>query len=839
MSAYAEYRRAYEANWAPRGFHRFERSARWNQLNDSINAVREEVPLPPGNGQAEASLDPAEAQAAQEIRRRFIESLEARGVEPEHAEEIYRVELAKTGYDAARTIAAADRFKEAVAGIRRDMTGRHGEPRGWTNEAREEYRAFIAQTRCDLFHNFIVREASTLQEARIAEMPPREKSVYRKAMDTWTARPRWQRVIISSAAITLGVAALSPVGLGLGAAATMFSGRVVRGMLTMGYAQAAAGAVGAASEMIYFRGARQGRAAEVAGRARNFNLREVSLADELHRRHEDAEAADKRRKAILKGLAAMAVAGYGAYDGMEHAKAMSGGAADTGTGSGTPEGEGTATGADTTEPTETPPTEEPSTETEPATPPHYPNQTPESPGAKIPRPRWGPYPENIVEGGAPPVPPEVPRSSSGPFPPGMEPPRGGDAPLNEVPRSNQGPFPPGMEPDHDGKVPPGGFEQRMEGASFDEPVNNGAGPGLQFASRVEFAGDGHGSTVSATEANLEATFDKELATIRKGEGVWHAVRRQLMAQVEHDPARFRLSPEDLEDANRVREAVNRETQRILTEEKMIGSDGSEVRVAHPGAVVGLAGDRIVISEGDTYRWEPGAKAEPLAAEVENDVQIADGQPSLPTEAAGIDPVDQSFNPKDGRYVEYLNKEGTLRGALENQMRSHLGEYFGSLPSANRSEVIGFLNHYIEAHPSLIGQKLGGELFDPGSEVNFSGVFENRALLREAIAFPEEARMLRTLGFSPEDYLNYDYVNILRNIRVEEYLRHFDPRITGITGSSVGETEYFIHSGRAATVEINEAHLGLAELIRNLARTHDVNGMSLGDFVRNYGSLRSQ
>lgn len=769
LGAYKEYRKTYEANWAPRGFGaRFSRTADWNRLNDSIRAVLTEFPLPPGNAEAERSSDPAVATVAADNRRRFVESLESRGIDPIHAGEIYRVELAKSEYDAARTAVAVKAFKGEASRIRQNMTRRYGEARTWTPEARQEYQAFIAAARGNLFHNFIIREAAILREARVAEMPPREKTIYRKAMEGWISRPRWQRILVSSAVTTLGVAAFSPVGIGVGAAAAMFSSRVVRGLNAMMNVQIAAGLAGAASEAVYFRGARKDRERAMHARARSFNLKNISIADEIHERHEDAEAADKRRKAILKGLAGMAIAGIAVYEGFQDVEAVedartggTGGEMNSGDESGI-EGEGgDVHGYDGAE----------------------------ADLKNAPQPET---PDDIIPGGKSSAPPEVPRSSSGPFPPGME---------------------PGEQP-----VPQGNFEGHIQDTS----------------PPAEAAVDG--GDVGTAEATTENNFDKELATIREGEGVWHAVRRQLMARVEKDPKHFGLSEDDLADAAKVKEAVNRETQRILIEEKMIGSDGSEVRVAHPGAVVGLEEDHIVISEGDTYDWKPAARAEPIPAEVDNNVRIADGQPPSPAETGGADPVEQYFDPKEGGYIEYLNDGGGLKGALENQVQSRLGGYFNTLPSVSRGEVIEFLSQYIEAHPSLIEQRIGGDSLNPTETVNFTELFADKNILREALRFPDEARMLRAMGFSPDEYLGYDYVNILRDVPAEDYLRRFDPHIGG---GSIGETEYFIQNGRTAGIEISHAHVALADFIRDLARTHDIKGMPLGDFIRNYGALRSQ
>src|SRR3989344_2381585 len=63
----------------------------------------------------------------------------------------------------------------------------------------------------------------------------------------------------------------------------------------------------------------------------------------------------------------------------------------------------------------------------------------------------------------------------------------------------------------------------------------------------------------------------ELATVKKGEGVWDVVRRQFKDMVDHKQnlERFGLKPEDLNDAGKVRAALNRETANYLIEEKYL------------------------------------------------------------------------------------------------------------------------------------------------------------------------------------------------------------------------------------------------------------------------------
>ncbi len=83
----------------------------------------------------------------------------------------------------------------------------------------------------------------------------------------------------------------------------------------------------------------------------------------------------------------------------------------------------------------------------------------------------------------------------------------------------------------------------------------------------------------------------ELATIKKGEGVWHAVYRQLEDQVHRNPLKFGLKPEDLENAAKVKQVLNKETMNLLIKNHYIDPEkGVELRIVNPGTKVILEDD---------------------------------------------------------------------------------------------------------------------------------------------------------------------------------------------------------------------------------------------------------
>ncbi len=170
----------------------------------------------------------------------------------------------------------------------------------------------------------------------------------------------------------------------------------------------------------------------------------------------------------------------------------------------------------------------------------------------------------------------------------------------------------------------------------------------------------------------------ELASIKKGEGAWHAVRRQLEKQFKHDPAKFGLKPEDLKDSAKLRLALNKETARILVENKILKSGGAEVRIRDIGTKVILRdGNKIEISGGKTYDWHPSKAKEEFNIPLKGlrDTQWIDnqrtfllGKPSL-LEKAGVNRwlVSDAADTYKGAVGEIINADH-VRGlsALEQE-----------------------------------------------------------------------------------------------------------------------------------------------------------------------------
>ena len=121
----------------------------------------------------------------------------------------------------------------------------------------------------------------------------------------------------------------------------------------------------------------------------------------------------------------------------------------------------------------------------------------------------------------------------------------------------------------------------------------------------------------------------ELATIKKNEGVWHAIYRQLEDRLHQNPSKFGLRPEDLEDADRIKNVLNNQTGKLLVDQGYIKAGGREIGITRPGVKVFLDPDNnIRIEDGNNpiYEWnrevdgitktvDEGFQTEQVAAEI--------------------------------------------------------------------------------------------------------------------------------------------------------------------------------------------------------------------------------
>lgn len=97
----------------------------------------------------------------------------------------------------------------------------------------------------------------------------------------------------------------------------------------------------------------------------------------------------------------------------------------------------------------------------------------------------------------------------------------------------------------------------------------------------------------------EAIKALELATVHKGEGIWHAVYRQLDSQVHTHPDQFGLTPEQLEDHEKLTRILNAETAKLIHENGL-----ADQGISQENTIVGVVDGKIKIVGGDTYTIKP-------------------------------------------------------------------------------------------------------------------------------------------------------------------------------------------------------------------------------------------
>lgn len=195
----------------------------------------------------------------------------------------------------------------------------------------------------------------------------------------------------------------------------------------------------------------------------------------------------------------------------------------------------------------------------------------------------------------------------------------------------------------------------------------------------------------------------DLATIKKGEGVWNPVRRQFEYLInKRDPETLnslKLKAEDLSDGRKVTAAINKATYNFLVKNRYIDPDNvEEIRVSAKGI-----GETILIDQkfgsadiyDKTYGWHPEAEkgisvghefrnfVEPYT---ESDVKMSEVVPQEPY-SAEVSPLVKQPTPT--RY--WVNEqEGYFKNVLKDLNGNGTKDFKNSLLEL-QSEKIGSLS----------------------------------------------------------------------------------------------------------------------------------------------------
>jgi hypothetical protein len=354
------------------------------------------------------------------------------------------------------------------------------------------------------------------------------------------------------------------------------------------------------------------------------------------------------------------------------------------------------------------------------------------------------------------------------------------------------------------------------------------------------------------QQELQEHLDK-LSRVRRGEGLWHPVYRQLEVRIHHHPEEFGLRADDLDNAEKVKAALNRETGKILAREGFLGKD-FEYRVRELGVRVRLDADRhVTITGEDTDKLEAWtrAKGKLPAQRIDFDaetrgfketsvVAAAEGAEATPAEpeAGGVRAPEAPAEASavGPGYVETAAYGETFRDLASRQLAAHYPE-FAKLNHLGKDHVLRFLETESGRAPT------GGapEALPTGTEIYFRGVLESQEdNVRDALAVaeelskisPREIDVLQSLGFDENDITDTSYVYAIRHMRVGDYIERFSGPSRAIDHGIAGTWRDFEAADidAQARVVIAPRHINLAEhLFRAASRDPAVRAMTIKEF----------
>lgn len=170
----------------------------------------------------------------------------------------------------------------------------------------------------------------------------------------------------------------------------------------------------------------------------------------------------------------------------------------------------------------------------------------------------------------------------------------------------------------------------------------------------------------------------KLSIIQKGEGVWHAVSRQLNDLIKNDPEKFakqfNLKPEDFDTSAEKEAIINKEIWKLLVDNKIINPDNqTEIRIVNPGTrvVLDLENSKINIFDQNgapaaTYETTLGAR-ETVAREVivEHEVVTHDKAMSESVVEEAQNTIDMNNLGKTRNILDELEKQANIPYKVEN------------------------------------------------------------------------------------------------------------------------------------------------------------------------------
>ncbi len=352
---------------------------------------------------------------------------------------------------------------------------------------------------------------------------------------------------------------------------------------------------------------------------------------------------------------------------------------------------------------------------------------------------------------------------------------------------------------------------------------------------------------------------EELATVKKGEGAWGPVRRQLRAQLTAHPDQFGLKPEDLQNGAKVQHALNSRTTQILKDLGFIGPKGTtQIGIHPPGTKIILesngglrieggsaydygahprgmsAAESLSGSKGDTIQniepehapapetvvhHEP-APVEPLRVVPEPPVtehvaasvseSPASPEPIRLTKLADVLEPSEPKVPTVAEVAVAAQETAAIRSAIVQEATAHYADRFNELSPLGKECFV----HGVQRHIELSGGRMS-----PAEVLREPDMFRMDFELAKTIGAisPEELSALEQLGFTKDSLFtvnlrgDYGYAATIRDMRVVDFVKNLTAEGGGVdTGKLEKVVNFFMPGGRGSALVIGKHHLALTE-----------------------------
>ncbi len=221
-------------------------------------------------------------------------------------------------------------------------------------------------------------------------------------------------------------------------------------------------------------------------------------------------------------------------------------------------------------------------------------------------------------------------------------------------------------PANTNKIPPIGADRFGKGAESGLLADGSDGATIEEYKALRGMGptDDEFPTGKAWRGEVDSKEYAKLSEVKKGEGMWHAIRRQLNYQMSHSTpeefaSRYGISPEEVK--LHPKKSVERVTANLLTDQDYIKPKGAggawtETRISKPGTRVLLGEDGKIEITGKgklAYEWQKASTnvaPERLLSSSESAVQ----------KMAGLN-MEKYANIRDTSLAEFLKKPPRGKG----------------------------------------------------------------------------------------------------------------------------------------------------------------------------------